>query len=101
MFAPLATPLVLAVSLDGLKPLARDIFVRMQREPWVMVWWGGVWVCGFIVTFLLLRVLFTRWGDRDVMKKTLALSLLVHTLGGMLSTEFIFSPGRLSEAESG
>src|SRR5262249_5755923 len=50
-------------------------------------------------TFLLLRMLFTHWGDRDVMKKTLGLSLLVHVLVGMLSTTVIFGPGMSSSGE--
>ncbi len=88
------------LSLAGLKDLAFEVFDRMQRDWWATAWWGAVWTCGFIVTFLLLRMLFTRWGDRNVMTKTLALSLLVHVLGGMLSTEFMFGPGLAQEAES-
>src|SRR5579871_5761139 len=78
------------VSIDGAKELALDLFDRMQRDWWATAYWGFVWACGFVITFLFLRMLFTRWGDRDVTKKTLGLSLLVHALVGMLSTTVIF-----------
>src|SRR5579872_2012711 len=87
----LAPTLVLIdVSIDGAKELALDLFDRMQRDWWATAYWGFVWTCGFVATFLFLRMLFTRWGDRDVTKKTLGLSLLVHALVGTLSTTVIF-----------
>src|SRR5260221_6142444 len=84
---------VLALSLDGAKSFALDLYDHMQRDWWATAYWSGVWVCGFIATFLLIRMLFTHWGDRDVMKKTLGLSLIVHMLVGMLSTTVMFGPG--------
>ncbi len=105
MCVPFPTPPVLALSLagglslDGLQALALDLYDRMQRDWAATAYWGGVWVCGFIATFVLLRMLFTHWGDRDVMKKTLGLSLIVHMLFGMLSTTVMFGPGISSEGE--
>lgn len=95
----MSSPLI-AFSLDDLQPLVLDLYDRMQRDWAATAYWGGVWVCGFIATFLLLRMLFTRWGDRDVMKKTLGLSLIVHMLFGMLSTTVIFGPGMSSEGDA-
>ncbi len=89
----------MAISLDGLQALALDLYDHMQRDWAATTYWGGVWVCGFIATFVLLRMLFTHWGDRDVMKKTLGLSVIVHMLFGMLSTTVMFGPGMSSEGE--
>ncbi len=89
----------MALSLDALKDHLLDVYDRMQRDWWATAYWGGVWACGFVATFLLLRMLFTHWGDRDVMKKTLGLSLLVHVLVGMLSTTVIFGPGTSASGE--
>src|SRR5262245_62877564 len=96
---PMLVWLVGAVSFDWWKLHLLDIYDRMQRDWWATAYWGGVWACGFVATFLLLRMLFTHWGDRDVMKKTLGLSLLVHVLVGMLSTTVIFGPGMSSSGE--
>jgi hypothetical protein len=85
---------VLALSLDELKPIAADLWEHMHHGEWwaSTAFWGVIWACGFVATFLLLRALFTRYGDRDVMKKTLVVSLLLHVLCGMLSTRVVFGP---------
>jgi hypothetical protein len=90
---------VLALSIDGLKPFAADLWEHMHHGEWwaTTAFWGVIWACGFVATFLLLRVLFTRWGDRDVMKKTLAVSLLLHLIFGMLSTRVVFGPAGASQ----
>src|SRR5258708_3473917 len=91
---PCAPPLpVLALSLDSVKPFVRDLYDRMQQDWWATGFWGGVWMIGFIATVLFFRMLFTRWGDGNVMKKTLGLSLLVHMLFGMVSTHVTLGPG--------
>src|SRR5579872_6955169 len=76
--------------LDRTRQFAVDTYDRMQSDWTATAYWAGIWVCGFVVTFLLIRMMFTHWGDRDVTKKTIWLSLLVHTLVGMLSTTVIF-----------
>src|SRR5262245_24701964 len=99
MPATFPTMPVLALSIDGLKPFATDLWEHMHHAEWwaATTFWGVIWACGFVATFLLLRVLFTRWGDRDVMKKTLAVSLLLHLLCGMLSTRVVFGPAGASQ----
>ena len=87
-----ALPL-LALSLDRVKPAVLDLIDRLWQGGWASVYWGGVWLMGFIATVLLFRMLFTRWGDGNVMKKTLGLSLLVHLLFGMVSTHVTLGPG--------
>jgi hypothetical protein len=76
--------------LDRARQFVIDAYDRMQSDWMATAYWAGVWACGFIVTFLLIRMMFTHWGDRDVTKKTIWFSLLVHTLVGMLSTTVIF-----------
>lgn len=57
--------------------------VAQAREQWVL-WliWGGL----FCVTFLLMRMLITRWGDSQVTMKAVVLSLLVHVVAGLWTT---------------
>ena len=92
---PAHLPLVLAFgpSLDEIERFVLGSYDRMQRDPLETGYWGLVWACGFCITFLLVRMLFTRWGDRDITKKTLGVSLLVHLLIGMVSNTVIFGPG--------
>lgn len=81
-----ATSTLLAMTLDDFQRAAEAHFAQMRSEPLLYAFWAGVWVGGFVATFLFLRMLFTRWGDTNVTKKTLYLSLLLHFLGGLLST---------------
>src|SRR5438445_9810984 len=97
-FSPVLSADVLSV--EELKLFAIDMYGRMQRDWWATAYWAGIWTCGFVVTFLLIRMLFTRWGDRDVTKKTLGLSLLVHALSGMLSTTVMFGTAAFPEPTS-
>src|SRR6516165_5037299 len=92
-------PPFLALSLERVKPLVVDFCQRVWQGGWTSAYWGGVWMFAFLATILFFRMLFTRWGDRDVMKKTLGLSLLVHMLFGMVSTHVVLGPG-LSPASS-
>ena len=100
---PARLPLLLAYgpSLDEFKRFMRDVYVYVQEDPWAAGYWGLVWACGFIITFLLVRMFFTRWGDRDITKKTLGVSLLVHLLVGMVSNSVVFGPGSSHDPDSG
>ena len=80
-------------SLDEIERFLLGVYDRMQRDWMATGYWGLVWACGFFITFLLVRMLFTRWGDRDITKKTLGVSLLIHMLVGMVSNTEIFGPG--------
>lgn len=53
--------------------------------------WSLVWIGSFATTFLLLRALFTHWGDTHVTRKTMIVSLLAHLVLGMLSTRLVLS----------
>src|SRR5260370_20661401 len=100
---PASLPLVLAFgpSLDEIKRFGLDVYDRIQRDPLAAGYWGLVWGCGFVITFLLVRMFFTRWGDRDITKKTLGVSLLVHLLLGMVSNSVVFGPGFSQDPDSG
>lgn len=87
------TLLAMSLSFDGIKALVTGLYDRVQHDWWGSAYWAGVWVFGFILTFFLVRMLFTRWGEGDVTRKTLVLSLLAHGFAAMLSTTVIFGPG--------
>jgi hypothetical protein len=84
--------LLLAFGWADLSQAVRRQVEAAQREPLSYSLWVGMWACGFVATFLLIRMVFTRWGDTRVTQKTLALSLLVHLLAGMISTTVMFDP---------
>src|SRR5579862_5547012 len=69
-----------------------DWYAIFHADPWGSLYWGLVWVCAFVITFLLLRMLFTRWGESNVTQKTLGVSVLVHVMIGMVSNSVIFLP---------
>lgn len=48
--------------------------------------WYTTWLGLFFCTYLMLRMLITRWGDTNVTRKALVLSLLLHTVGGLFTT---------------
>ncbi|MBI3863318.1 MAG: hypothetical protein HY290_15615 [Planctomycetia bacterium] len=83
----------LAASFDGVRRFALDLYEHMQNDWTATAYWAGVWACGFVVTFLLVRMLFTRWGDRNITQKTLGVSLLVHFLAGLISSSVVFESG--------
>lgn len=58
-------------------------FVQLALDQWVL---SLLWVGLFIATFLLMRMLVTRWGDSQVTMKAVVLSLLVHLLAGLWTT---------------
>ena len=90
-----------APSLDEFKRFALDGYDRIKQDPLAAAYWALVWACGFCITFLLVRMFFTRWGDRDITKKTLGVSLLVHLLVGMVSNSVVFGPGLSRDSEPG
>jgi len=59
---------------------------RACLDPFGYAFWGVIWSFAFAATFLLLRMFFTGWGDKNVTEKTLALSILLHVLLAMVST---------------
>jgi hypothetical protein len=63
------------------------------------MFWGVVWGVAFVATFLLLRMFFTGWGDKNVTEKTLALSILLHALLAMLSTTVMLTQGETAATE--
>src|SRR5436190_1487598 len=100
---PARFPLLMAFapSLDEFKRFALDGYDRIKQDPLAAAYWALVWACGFCITFLLVRMFFTRWGDRDITKKTLGVSLLVHLLVGMVSNSVVFGPGLSRDSEPG
>jgi len=52
-----------------------------------------------MATFLLVRMFFTGWGDKNVTEKTLALSILLHALLAMLSTTVMLTQGDVAPSE--
>src|SRR5258708_35093308 len=101
MSPQLSLVLAFGPSLDEIKRFLLGVYDRMQRDWMATGYWGLVWACGFVITFLLVRMLFTRWGDRDITKKTLWVSLLVHTLVGMVSNTVVFGPGFSHDPDAG
>lgn len=77
-------------------PVWEEIGAWLERlEPWFhravedvsTNWiWYLIWSGLFVATFLLLRMLVTRWGNENVTQKTLVLSLLLHSVAGLFST---------------
>ena len=100
---PAHFPSVLAYgpSLDEVQRFLLSVYDRIQQDPFAAGYWALVWSCGFVITFLLVRMFFTRWGDRDITKKTLGVSLLVHFLVGMVSNSVVFGPGFSHDPDSG
>ncbi len=93
MAAALSSLNVIGVSLEGAKSAAIDLYDHVRADVWGSLYWGVIWGCAFVITFLLVRMLFTRWGDRNITMKTLGVSLLVHLLAGMISNTVVFGPG--------
>lgn len=78
-------PLVASLLLDLYEPVRAAAIALFDRLPsqWVMY---IVWLGLFGATFLLIRMLVTRWGDTDVTRKAIVLSLLVHAMAGLGSS---------------
>lgn len=70
-----------------------DQVLTSLREQWVM--WV-VWLGLFIATVLLIRMLVTRWGQKNEIQKALALSILLHTVVLLYTTTLPLMQGTLS-----
>lgn len=88
-------------SSGGISQLTEELTVRVNawwyaltHPNWNDVWrelaahklWYATWAGLFLCTYLMLRMLITRWGDTNVTRKALVLSLLLHTVGGLFTT---------------
>jgi hypothetical protein len=96
ILAPLA--FALPTSDEMLRFLTRHWHGAWQ-DPLGYAFWGVVWGVAFMATFLLIRMFFTGWGDKNVTEKTLALSILLHALLAMLSTTVMLTQGETAPAE--
>lgn len=57
--------------------------ISQVRGQWVLyLSWGGM----FFATFVLTRMLVTRWGESNVTRKALVLSLVFHLVAGLWTT---------------
>jgi hypothetical protein len=94
MSVPLVAHFADAFSRDALVAHWHDLVEFARTDTVGFGFWTAVWVGSFCITFLLLRMLFTRWGETNVTQKTMALSLLAHLVLAMLSTRMVFhQPG--------
>lgn len=69
-----------------------DQVLTSLREQWVtwVVWFGL-----FLATVLILRMLVTRWGQKNEIQKALGLSILLHTVVLLYSTTLPLMQGAL------
>jgi hypothetical protein len=58
--------------------------------------WSGL----FVATVLLVRMLYTRWGESNVTGKAIALSLLIHMVGGLWTTTVHIASGAAAVAKA-
>lgn len=70
--------------LEQVGPFVRQL-LEQAVDQWVL---SLIWAGLFCVTFLLMRMLITRWGDTRVTMKAVVLSLLVHLVAGLWTTTF-------------
>ena len=92
----------LALALPTSEEILRFLSRHWQgawQDPLGYAFWGVVWGVAFMATFLLLRMFFTGWGDKNVTEKTLALSILLHALVAMLSTTVMLTQGDVAPSE--
>ncbi|MFN0054885.1 MAG: hypothetical protein ACKV0T_22165 [Planctomycetales bacterium] len=78
-------------SPDALLARGRELVEFARQDPLAFTFWAVIWCGSFVTTFLFLRMLFTRWGDTHVTRKTLVLSLVAHFTMGLLSTRMVLS----------
>ena len=64
------------------QPMLRDAWQEVNAHKLWYVTWVGLFLC----TYMMLRMLITRWGDTNVTRKALVLSLLLHFVGGLFTT---------------
>jgi hypothetical protein len=90
MSVPLVAHFADVISPDALVAHWHDLVDYARSDTVGFGFWTAVWVGSFCITFLLLRMLFTRWGETNVTQKTMALSLLAHLVLALLSTRMVF-----------
>ncbi|MFN9373127.1 MAG: hypothetical protein ACK6D3_14700 [Planctomycetaceae bacterium] len=97
---------MICVTLGFAFPTSDEVLVFLARhwhgawqDPFGYAFWGVVWGVAFMATFLLVRMFFTGWGDKNVTEKTLALSILLHALLAMLSTTVMLTQGDVVPSE--
>ncbi len=97
---------MIRVSLAFAFPTPDEVLLFLTRhwhgawqDPFGYAFWGVVWGVAFMATFLLVRMFFTGWGDKNVTEKTLALSILLHALLAMLSTTVMLTQGDVAPSE--
>ena len=92
-------PIFAELSFERVWEFVVEIAGRFRTDPWGSLYWSAIWICGFVITFLLVRMLFTRWGDRNITFKTLTVSLLMHLLLAMVSNTVVFEPTQAGSNE--
>lgn len=75
---------------DANRPLVQRGLDEIQLNGILYVTWAGL----FAATFVLVRMLYTRWGESNVTAKALAVSMLVHLAGGLWTTTVRLASGR-------
>lgn len=88
MCLTLAYALPDSLSLDAAMAQGAALAAYARRDPAGFAFWACVWAGSLTATFLFLRMLFTRWGDTQVTRKTMALSVLLHLIVAATSTRF-------------
>lgn len=66
-------------------------------ENWEL---STAWTGLFVATVLLVRMLYTRWGESNVTGKAIALSLLIHMVGGLWTTTVHLASGAVAVAKA-
>jgi hypothetical protein len=75
---------------DANRPLIQRGLDELNLNGILYVTWAGL----FGATFVLVRMLYTRWGESNVTAKALAVSALVHLAGGFWTTTVRLASGR-------
>ena len=70
-------------------PLVTRAYENFSNHAVLYVTWTGL----FAATFLLVRMLYTRWGETNSTAKALGASVLVHLVGGLWTTTVHLASG--------
>lgn len=92
--------MIAALDQEQIQLFLAEHWRKACADPLGYAFWGAIWTCAFVATFLLIRMFFTGWGDRNVTEKTLGLSILVHALIAMLSTTVMLATEKGPPAET-
>ncbi|RPI81048.1 MAG: hypothetical protein EHM42_11245, partial [Planctomycetaceae bacterium] len=92
--------LLSALDLEQAQLFLAEHWSKACADPLGYTFWGVIWGCAFAATFLLIRMFFTGWGDRNVTEKTLGLSILMHAVIAMLSTTVMLATESRPPAET-